>query len=96
MTLLETLKRKYGGTLAEVIAFGEHAAERMRKIEGRDAELERLAGEIKKARAAAETSGREPEQSAHDRGSKTRQDSLGKTSPISAFRQSEFEAKLVA
>ena len=56
VTLLETLKRKYGGSIPEVIAFGEHAAERMRKIEGRDAELERLAEEIKKMRAALERS----------------------------------------
>ena len=56
VTLLETLKRKYGGSIPEVIAFGERAADRMRKIEGRDAELERLAGEIKQVRAALERS----------------------------------------
>ena len=50
VSLFETLKRKYGGSVAEVIAFGERAAERMRKIEGRDAELERLAGEMEIAR----------------------------------------------
>src|SRR5206468_3668419 len=43
VSLFETLKRKYGATISEVIAFGEHAAERMRKIEGRDEELQRLA-----------------------------------------------------
>ncbi len=52
VTLLESLKRKYGGSIPEVIAFGERAAERMRQIEGRDAELERLAEEIREARAA--------------------------------------------
>ena len=57
VTLLETLKRKYGGSLAEVIAFGEQAAERMRKIEGRDAELERLADAIAQARAKLEKAG---------------------------------------
>src|SRR5438046_10101603 len=46
VSLFETLKRKYGGSIADVIAFGERAAERMRKIEGRDIELERLAKEI--------------------------------------------------
>jgi DNA repair protein RecN (Recombination protein N) len=56
VTLLETLKRKYGGSIPEVIAFGERAAERMCKIEGRDAALERLAADIKKARAALERS----------------------------------------
>jgi len=33
VSLFETLKRKYGGSIADVIAFGERAAERMRKIE---------------------------------------------------------------
>ncbi|MEO6872339.1 MAG: DNA repair protein RecN [Chthoniobacterales bacterium] len=51
---LETLKRKYGGSLQEVIDFGERAATRMQKIEGRDAELQRLAAEIKTARAEVE------------------------------------------
>src|SRR5215212_2145593 len=46
VTLFETLKRKYGGSIAEVIAFGQRAEERLRKIEGRDAELERLSKEI--------------------------------------------------
>src|SRR5512140_85678 len=36
VSLFETLKRKYGGSIADVIAFGERAAERMQKIEGRD------------------------------------------------------------
>jgi DNA repair protein RecN (Recombination protein N) len=51
VSLFETLKRKYGRSISEVIAFGERAAERMRKIEGRDAELDRLAREV----AAEET-----------------------------------------
>ena len=51
VSLFETLKRKYGDSIAEVIAFGKRAAERMRNIEGRDAELERLAKEIENVRA---------------------------------------------
>jgi DNA repair protein RecN (Recombination protein N) len=50
VSTFETLKRKYGGSLADVIAFGERAAERMQKIEGRDAELERLSQAIESAR----------------------------------------------
>jgi DNA repair protein RecN (Recombination protein N) len=50
VTLFESLKRKYGSSFADVIAFGERAAERMRKIEGRDEELARLALEIAKER----------------------------------------------
>ncbi|HSH38765.1 MAG TPA: AAA family ATPase, partial [Chthoniobacterales bacterium] len=51
VSLFESLKRKYGGSIADVIAFGERAAERMEKIEGRDAEFERLGSEIAAARA---------------------------------------------
>src|SRR5205814_2048310 len=38
VSLFESLKRKYGATISEVIDFGERSAERMRKIERRDAE----------------------------------------------------------
>ena len=46
VSLFESLKRKYGGTLGEVIAFGENAAARLKKIESRGEELERLQKEI--------------------------------------------------
>ncbi|HXI72978.1 MAG TPA: DNA repair protein RecN [Verrucomicrobiae bacterium] len=42
MDLLRTLKRKYGATLAEVIAFGVEAKEKLNALESRDAELARL------------------------------------------------------
>lgn len=50
VTLLETLKRKYGPALADVIAFGEKAAARLHKIESRGTELERLNKEIESTR----------------------------------------------
>jgi DNA repair protein RecN (Recombination protein N) len=53
LNLLHSLKRKYGATLAEVIAFGGEAKEKLSALESRDAELtrlnaalEELAGEI--------------------------------------------------
>ncbi|MGC3989445.1 MAG: DNA repair protein RecN [Chthoniobacteraceae bacterium] len=46
VSLLETLKRKYGPALTDVLAFGEKASARLRKIESRGDELERLAREI--------------------------------------------------
>ena len=52
VSLIETLKRKYGKTVAEVVAFGEQAADRLRKIESRGEELERLQREIDLTRAA--------------------------------------------
>jgi DNA repair protein RecN (Recombination protein N) len=46
LNLLQSLKRKYGPTLTEVIAFGEEAATRLAALEGRDAELARLNTEL--------------------------------------------------
>jgi DNA repair protein RecN (Recombination protein N) len=50
VSLFETLKRKYGPTLAAVIEFGDHAAERLNRIESRGEELVRLEKEIDAAR----------------------------------------------
>ena len=43
--LVQTLKRKYGSTLAEVIEFGAKAAQRLAALAGRDEELTRLNAE---------------------------------------------------
>ena len=42
LAALERLKRKYGRTLAEVIAFGEDAAQKLAEIDNRDALIEEL------------------------------------------------------
>ncbi|MBI2927165.1 MAG: DNA repair protein RecN [Verrucomicrobia bacterium] len=42
LNLVQSLKRKYGATLAEVIAFGEQAGHKLHQLEQRDAELGRL------------------------------------------------------
>jgi DNA repair protein RecN (Recombination protein N) len=49
LNLLQSLKRKYGPTLDDVIRFGEEAAGKLKSLESRDAEIERL----KKEEAAA-------------------------------------------
>jgi DNA repair protein RecN (Recombination protein N) len=55
---LHALKRKYGATVAGVIAFGEEAAKTLQNLEGRDAELSRLNGALEKVRGeAAQTGG---------------------------------------
>jgi DNA repair protein RecN (Recombination protein N) len=46
LNLVHSLKRKYGGTLPEVIAFGESARAKLHALEQRDAELERLNKEL--------------------------------------------------
>ena len=46
LNLIQSLKRKYGATLAAVIEFGEDAGRRLRQLESRDAELQRLNEEL--------------------------------------------------
>ena len=48
LNLIHSLKRKYGATLAEVIAFGEEARRKLQSLEQRDAELSRLNAELVK------------------------------------------------
>jgi len=94
VTLLETLKRKYGGSLAEVIAFGERAKERMQKIEGREAELERLAGEIKAARSVLTRAGAALRK-ARTAAAPKLAGSVRQNLADLGFRQSEFEARIL-
>jgi len=47
LNLLQSLRRKYGGTLPEVMAFGAGAAEKLHLLESRDEELIRLNAELK-------------------------------------------------
>ncbi|HWN24076.1 MAG TPA: hypothetical protein VNN16_03130, partial [Candidatus Sulfotelmatobacter sp.] len=95
VSLFETLKRKYGGSISEVIAFGERAADRMRKIEGRDAELERLASEIEKIRAQMKRSGEEVRKLRVKAAPKLSENIRRNLSDL-GFRRSEFEVKLAA
>jgi len=95
VSLFETLKRKYGGSIAEVIEFRKRAAERMHRIEGRDAELERLATEIEKVRAQMNRAGealRKLRRKAAPKLSENIQYNLRDL----GFHQSEFDAKLTA
>jgi DNA repair protein RecN (Recombination protein N) len=49
LALLDRLKRKYGSTLADVIAFGEEAARKLAEIENRDEILKSLRVDLTKA-----------------------------------------------
>ena len=46
LNLINSLKRKYGATIAEVIAFGEETRRKLEALEQRDAELVRLNAEL--------------------------------------------------
>jgi DNA repair protein RecN (Recombination protein N) len=93
VSLFETLKRKYGASITDVIAFGERAAERMRKIEGRDAELERLANDIESIRAQMNRAG-EVLSKLRRKVAPKLAENIRRNLRDLGFRQSEFEAKL--
>ena len=95
VSLFETLKRKYGGSIAEVIEFGRRAAERMQKIEGRDAELERLTKEIEKVRGQMNRAG-DALRKLRAKAAPKLSETIRKNLADLGFRQSEFEAKLCA
>src|SRR5262249_49678168 len=95
VSLFETLKRKYGSSIADVIAFGERAAERMRKIEGRDAELERLTIDIENVRAQMNRAGETLRKSRLKAAPKL-SGNIRRNLRDLGFRQSEFEAQLTA
>jgi len=48
LNLLHSLRRKYGATVGEVIAFGDEAQRKLQQLEERDAELGRINAELKK------------------------------------------------
>ncbi len=58
LNLIQSLKRKYGATLAEVIAFGDEAKIKLQSLESRDAELARLNGELQKLDAEMLSAGK--------------------------------------
>jgi DNA repair protein RecN (Recombination protein N) len=59
LAALDRLKRKYGQTLAEVIAFGSEAARRLAEVENRDALLEELKAKREKdAKAYRDAAGK--------------------------------------
>ena len=94
VSLFETLKRKYGKSIADVVEFGNRAAERMHKIEGRDAELERLATEIEKTRANLNRSG-EALRKLRTKAAPKLSGEVRRNLRDLGFRQSEFEASLL-
>jgi len=93
ISLFETLKRKYGGSIVEVIAFGERAAERIRKVEGRDAELDRLTKEIENVRGQMKRAG-ETLRKLRAKAAPKLSENIRRNLRDLGFRQSEFEAKL--
>jgi len=58
LNLIHSLKRKYGASLAEVIAFGDEAKAKLQSLESRDAELVRLNAALEKLDAEILSTGK--------------------------------------
>ncbi len=58
LNLIHSLKRKYGSSLAEVIAFGDDAKQKLSALESRDAELARLNAALEKLDAEISSAGK--------------------------------------
>jgi DNA repair protein RecN (Recombination protein N) len=58
LNLIHSLKRKYGASLAEVIAFGDEAKQKLAQLESRDAELARLNAALEKLDAELSGAGK--------------------------------------
>jgi len=95
VSLFETLKRKYGSSISEIIQFAERARERLSKIEGRDAELERLAKEIEKVRVQMNRAG-DALRKLRVKAAPKLSETVRKNLVDLGFKQSEFEARLNA
>ncbi len=95
VTLLETLKRKYGASIPDVIAFGEQAKERLRKIESRGEELERLARGIETAKCALLAAGKKLSAKRAAAAPKLAADVCGQLRDL-GFKKSGFEMPLNA
>ena len=59
LNFIHSLKRKYGSTLAEVIAFGQEAQHKLQNLERRDGEVARINSELEKLDAQILRAGQE-------------------------------------
>ena len=73
LALLDRLKRKYGKTVAEVIAFGEDVARKLAEVEDRDEILKTLRADLDQAAAGLSQSRLRPHRRAPGRRGQTRQ-----------------------
>ncbi len=94
VNLLESLKRKYGPTLADVIARRESAAARLDSIENRGEKLEALEKELAACRAALDAAGKSLSTLRKKAAPKLAKEISGQLKDL-GFKQASFEAPLV-
>jgi len=95
LNLLQTLKRKYGATLAEVIAFGDEAKQKLQALESRDAELARLNAALEKLNAEIIGAGKKLS-AARKKVIPQLAKAVGKQLADLGFKQSKFDVAIMA
>jgi len=95
VNLLESLKRKYGPTLADVLARRDSAATRLDTIENRGEKLAALGQELAVCRAALDTAGKSLTQIRRKAAPKLAKEISGQLKDL-GFKQATFEAPLRA
>lgn len=93
--LIQSLKRKYGGTLSEVIQFGVEAADKLNRLEGREGELLRIRGQMSEVQAKLWKAGQELSQQRAKVAPKLSRDVSRQLQEL-GFKQSQFEVRLRA
>jgi DNA repair protein RecN (Recombination protein N) len=93
LNLIHSLKRKYGATLAEVIAFGNEAKQKLAQLESRDAELARLNAALDKLDAELLSAGKKLS-AARRKVIPQLAKAVGKQLEDLGFRQSKFDVAI--
>jgi DNA repair protein RecN (Recombination protein N) len=93
LDLLQTLKRKYGASIAEVIAFGDEAKQKLQSLESRDAELARINAALEKLDGEIQAAGKKLS-AARKKVIPQLAKAVGKQLEDLGFKQSRFDVKL--
>jgi DNA repair protein RecN (Recombination protein N) len=93
LNLIHSLKRKYGVTLAEVIAFGGEAKQKLQSLESRDVELTRLNSELQKLDAEIMRAGKKLSDARHKVIPQLAK-AVGKQLADLGFKQSKFDVAI--
>ena len=93
ITLLQSLKRKYGPKLGDVIAFGVEAERKLEALEGRDAALARVNSELEKIEGAIQDAGADLTAKRKKVGPNLSRAAMRQLSEL-GFKQSHFEVAI--
>jgi len=95
LNLIQSLRRKYGATVADIVEFGEQARQKLQSLEQRDAELERINSGLRKTDAELKRGGEELSAQRRKTVPKLSQ-AVAKQLADLGFKQSHFEVAVAS